>query len=226
MTLITPLKKKKIQQILSVVETGSIQPNYSIIAIYRDGKNNSRQITYGKHQVTEQGNLRKLAELYTATQYATYAESFKPYLAKIGKVPLADDQVFIALLRSSGADPAMQRCQDQFFDAQYWRPAENFFIQNGFTLPLSMLVIYDSYIHSGGVLRLLRAQMNEVVPVAGGQEKGWIEAYLKVRNQWLANHQNVIVRRTVYRVAAMLHAVKQQNWMLDEPYPVNGHTVK
>lgn len=226
MTRITSPIKTKIQQILSVVETGSILPNYSIIAIFRDGKNNTRQITYGKHQVTEQGNLRKLIELYVASANAKHGENFKPYISKIGTVPLVEDQVFITLLRTAGQDPVMQRAQDSFFDTQYWRPAENFFRQNGFTLPLSMLVIYDSYIHSGSILRVLRAQFDEVVPSVGGDEKKWVEAYLRARNQWLANHQNVILRRTVYRTSAMLNAIKEDNWMLDKNYAVNGHNVQ
>lgn len=226
MTLITSAIKTKIQQILSVVETGSIVANYSIIAIFRDGKNNTRQITYGKHQVTEQGNLRKLIGLYVAAGNAKEAESFKPYMSKIGKVPLVEDQEFIKLLRKAGQDEVMQRTQDSFFDTQYWRPAENFFRQNGFTLPLSMLVIYDSYIHSGSILRSLRGQFAEVVPSVGGNEKKWVEAYLEARNQWLANHQNVILRRTVYRTRAMLNAIKEDNWMLDKNYAVNGHNVR
>lgn len=218
--------KTKIQQILSVVETGSIKANYGIIAIFKDGKNNTRQITYGKHQVTEQGNLRKLIELYVAAPEAKHADSFKPYIAKIGTVPLAEDQVLITLLRTAGDDPVMQHVQDNFFDTQYWNPAENFFTQNGFTLPLSMLTIYDSYIHSGSVLKALRAQFNVVVPSAGGDEKKWVEAYLQARNYWLANHPNVILRKTIYRTGAMLNAIKEDNWMLDKNYTVNGHSVK
>ncbi len=226
MTLITSHIKNKIQQILSVVETGSINANYSIIAIFKDGKNGTRQVTYGKHQTTEQGNLKKLIELYAKNKNAKYAENFKPYLSKIGVTPLAEDQVFITMLRSAGQDPVMQDTQDVFFDTQYWMPAESFFNQNGFTQPLSMLAIYDSYIHSGGILKSLRAQFTETVPSAGGDEKKWIEAYLIARNYWLANHQNVILHKTVYRTRAMLNAIKENGWMLDKDYVVNGHTIK
>ena len=225
MTLITSQIKNKIQQILSVVETGSIVANYSIIAIFKDGKGGTRQITYGKHQTTEQGNLKKLIEMYVANSTSKYGENFKVYLPKIGAVPLADDQVFITLLRSAGQDPVMQQTQDSFFDTQYWIPAENFFKQNGFTQPLSMLTIYDSYIHSGSVLKVLRAQFNEVVPSAGGNEKKWVEAYLNARNYWLANHPNVILHKTVYRTGAMLNAIKDDNWLLTKTYTVNGHSV-
>jgi chitosanase len=108
----------------------------------------------------------------------------------------------------------------------YWMPAEKFFNQNGFTLPLSMLTIYDSYIHSGSVLNSLRAQFPDLVPVSGGDEKTWILKYLDARQAWLANHSNVIVQRTTYRTRAMLMAAQENNWLLDKDYKVNGHIVK
>jgi hypothetical protein len=45
------------------------------------------------------------------------------------------------------------------------------FKKNGFTLPLSMLVIYDSYIHSGGIRNDLRKRFAEWVPAEGRNEK-------------------------------------------------------
>lgn len=226
MTLITTQVKDKIQQILSVVETGSTNVRYSIITILKDGKGGTRQITYGKHQTTEQGSLKKLIEMYVSNKEAKYATEFKPYLSKIGVIPLADDQAFIGLLRSAGGDKAMHDSQDVFFDTLYWMPAEKFFNQNGFTLPLSMLTIYDSYIHSGSVLNALRAQFPDVVPAAGGNEKNWIEKYLVARQNWLSTHPNVIVQKTVYRTQAMLNAIRDNNWMLDKEYKVNGHIIK
>jgi len=226
MSLIDPLVKNKIKQILSVIETGSINGNYSAIAILKDGKAASRQITYGKHQVTEQGKLKKMIGLYANDPTAKFGRDFMPYLDKIGLVPLADDINFITLLRSAGADQVMKATQDLFFDTDYWLPAEKFFNQNVFTLPLSMLTVYDSYIHSGGILPHLRAKFPETVPAAGGDEKKWIQAYLGARNNWLAESPNPILQKTVYRTKAMLNAAQQNNWLLDQAYAVNGHVVK
>jgi len=226
MTLITSQIKTKIQQILSVVETGSTNAKYSIIAILKDGRGGSRQITYGKHQTTEQGNLGKLLEMYASNKNAKYGAEIKAYLPKVGVTPLADDQPFIALLRAAGDDLVMQQSQDTFFDTLYWQPAQKFFAQNAFTQPLSMLVIYDSYIHSGSVLSSLRAQFTEPVPAAGGSEQAWITHYLNARHSWLANHPNAIVQRTTYRTRAMIIAAQEGNWLLEKEYKVNGHVIK
>ena len=53
-------KKDKIQSILNVFETGKPDGDYSNVTIFSDGPKGIRQITYGKSQTTEWGNLNKL----------------------------------------------------------------------------------------------------------------------------------------------------------------------
>jgi hypothetical protein len=50
-------------------------------------------------------------------------------------------------------------------------------------LPLSMLVVYDSFIHSGSVPMFLRKRFIERPPANGGDEKKWIGSYVEVRHQ-------------------------------------------
>ena len=69
----------------------------------------------------------------------------------------------------------MQRIQDDFFDKRYFQPAMQWADTNEFTLPLSALVIYDSFIHSGSILDFLRKRFPEVPPAKGGNEKTWIQ---------------------------------------------------
>ena len=45
----------------------------------------------------------------------------------------------------------MRQTQDAFFDKVYFQPAKAWADAHGFTLPLSMLVIFDSFIHSGQI---------------------------------------------------------------------------
>lgn len=206
--------KKKIQQVVSVFETSSLKPRYDIIAILPDGPNRIKQITYGKHQTTEFGNLKGLIQKYIAAK-GRYSKDFQPYISKIGQLPpLASNQPFINLLRYAGTDEVMHEVQDAFFDQYYWNPALAFFLRNGFTTALSMLVIYDSFIHSGGVPAWLRDDFKEKTPAAGGDEKAWTKAYLLTRDHWLENHSNKILRNTDYRTDCMLAEVEQENWDL------------
>jgi len=65
----------------------------------------------------------------------------------------------------------MQSAQDPIFVAETWDPAQQWFDENGFTLPLSMLVIVDSLLQSGSMLWFLRQRFREVPPAKGGREK-------------------------------------------------------
>jgi chitosanase len=214
-------KKDKIQSILNVFETGSLKGNYAKVSIFADGPKNIRQITYGRSQTTEWGKLKTLIQKYIEMN-GKYSTFFRPYVERIGKTSLVNDLAFINKLKAAGSDPIMIKTQDLFFDEYYWKPAYQFMQNNGFVLPLSALVIYDSYIHSGSIPVFLRNRFTELVPVKGGDEKKWIEQYLNVRQNWLANHSRPILRSTTYRTKNMLSAVKENNWNLDKPFYANG----
>jgi chitosanase len=211
--LITDPIKKKIQNTVSVFETSSLKPRYDIIALLHDGPKGIKQVTYGKHQTTEFGNLKALLEKYSRS-LGRYSKDFIPYLSKIGVTPLADNQAFINLLRYAGTDIVMHEVQDAFFDQYYWNPALSFFLRNGFRLPLSMLVIYDSYIHSGSIPSWLRNDFKEKVPAAGGDEKAWTTSYVTTRDNWLEHHPNKVLQNTDYRTDCMLAAIQAGNWDL------------
>jgi chitosanase len=221
--MISESTKQLIERIINVFETGTPKGKYSQVTIYADGKNGTRQITYGRSQTAEQGNLAKLIQLYISKE-GKYAEQFSKYIDKIGKQPLVDNKAFKDLLKTAAIeDEIMCSAQDEFFDLSYYNPAYEFFSTNGFTLPLSMLVVYDSYIHSGCVLRLLRKRFGEYPPAKGGDEKKWTTSYVDVRHQWLKYHKNPIVQRTTYRTQCFKNQIAVDNWMLDKlPIIANG----
>ena len=220
-------QKRKIIQVINVFETGTITGNYSNISIYADGPviNGSRikQITYGRSQTTEYGVLKILIEQYIANN-GQYSGQLQPYVNKIGKQPsLCTDSLFKSLLKNAGQnDPVMKSTQDTFFDQIYYQPAFKWFTSMKFTLPLSLLVIYDSFIHSGTILAFLRQRFPESVPVNGGDEKKWITQYVNARHDWLAHHSNKILRNTVYRPICFEKAIAQNNWDLALPINANG----
>ena len=224
--MITESNKRLIERVVNVFETGTPEGKYSQITILADGKNGTRQITYGRSQTTEQGNLTKLIEMYIRNN-GTFAEQFSKYIDKIGKQPLVDNKTFKDLLRSAGKeDEIMRSTQDEFFDLAYYKPAYEFFATNGFELPLSLLVIYDSYIHSGSIPQFLRKRFGEYPPAKGGDEKKWITSYVDVRHQWLKYHTNPILQRTIYRTQCFKDQITAENWQLDKlPVMANGVNV-
>lgn len=220
------IKKSKIMSIVNVFETGSTQGDYANISLYNDGKNDRKQITYGRSQVTQDGgNLQKLLEMYIKDG-GKYADKFKPYISKMSDGNLYKDLIFLNYLKTAAKeDPIMISAQDKIFDTLYWNRAVDWFTENGFKENLSMLVIYDSFVHSGSILPLLRNRFNEVPPAKGGDEKAWITAYTKTRKSWLAGHSRRILQGTVYRPNCFLKCIDNNNWNLDQPVVANGITV-
>lgn len=226
---ITQDQKRVIQQVLNVFETGVVLGDYSNLTIFNDGRRFGRQITYGRSQTTEEGNLKQLVQMYTEAN-GQFSDSLKPYLSRIGAVPLADNTQFRALLRSAGKDPIMMEVQDKFFDSVYYEPAIDWAEENGFTFPLSALVAYDSFIHSGSVPMFLRKRFKEMPPAKGGDEKRWIEDYAEVRHAWLKGHaglpQSSALRASSYRTKCLLNQIFNKNWDLTRFINANGVNVK
>src|SRR5688500_4602517 len=98
--MITHEIKQKIMRIVNVFETGSPEGEYDALVIYPDGRGGSRQITYGRSQTTEQGNLRNLLERYIWLG-GRFADDFQPYMDRVGRVSLVKDKRFIDLLKES-----------------------------------------------------------------------------------------------------------------------------
>ena len=223
---LTPKQKEIIEQIVNVFETGSTQGNYAAIAIFHDGPHGIKQVTYGRSQTTEYGNLEELIQLYVDS-HGIDAAKLKPYIAKIGVKPLVDDHVFLDLLKDAGKnDPIMRKVQEDFFDKRYFQPAMKWADNNGFTLPLSALVIYDSFIHSGSVPDFLRKHFAAKTPKNGGDEKTWISQYVDARQNWLATASNPVLHTTVYRTKCFKNEIARGNWDLSQlPINANGKNV-
>jgi chitosanase len=220
---LTMQQKTICEQVVNVFETGSTEGDYAALVIFADGPHGVRQITYGRSQTTEYGNLEELVQMYVDAN-GIFSEQLRPFIAQIGVTPLVDNKEFKQLLRDAGRkDVLMQRIQDDFFDKFYFQPAMSWADTNGFTLALSALVIYDSFIHSGGIFDFLRKRFPEVPPAKGGDEQTWIKQYVDVRLDWLANHPNQSLRATVYRPECFEREMARDNWDLSRlPIDANG----
>jgi len=220
---LTAIQRNLIERLINTVETGRPDGDYGAISIYADGPNDIKQITYGRAQTTEYGNLRRLVHMYVAAGGAGSA-ALAPYAEKIGSEPLTNDAQFKRLLRDAGrSDPVMRRIQDQFFEQVYFLPAMRWADDNSFTKALSALVIYDSYIHSGQILWFLRQRFAENPPAMGGKEETWVSEYVRVRHDWLSSHHRPAVRKSIYRTQAFKEQIAKGNWDLKVvPVQMNG----
>lgn len=213
----------KCQKVLNVFETGKVEGDPCGVYVYKDGGGGKyRQLTYALG-ATQDGTLDIiLAEYLQNAIVQTPAYSvIKAHYPTKGVLAYADDKELINALKEAGKEPVMQAAQDKVFTEHYFNPAYKWFHDNGFTKPLSLLVIYDSFIHSGSILSFLRKRFSEVPPTKGGDEKAWIQAYVSVRRSWLENHSNKVLRNTVYRMKCMQDCIDKDNWDLSQP--VNAH---
>jgi chitosanase len=218
-------KKTLMRQVINVFEQGKVSTRYDVIYIYNDGPNRKRQITLS-FGITEYGNLKKLIQKYILVN-GEYSTNFRKYSDKIGRQALVDDKEFKTLLiQAARNDEAFRDCMEEIYDEMYWNPAHQWFLNNGFTKNLSMMVILDSFIHSGSILGFLRNRFKENVPSTGGNEEMWINQYLDVRRKWLAAHTNPILRGTVYRIDFLKSEAKKANWSFNCPFvKANGVTI-
>ncbi|WP_213132711.1 DUF2272 domain-containing protein [Citrobacter sp. FP75] len=222
--ILTPANKNLCERVLNAFETGSAEGDYSVISIFHDGPHGIRQVTYGRSQTTEYGKLQDLVTRYVNAN-GLFSADLAPFASLIGNTPLVDNDQFKTLLRRAGRDdPLMKKVQDRFFDERYFVPALNWAQSFGFKDALSMLVIYDSFVHSGSILSFLRARFPEIPPASGGDERTWISQYVNVRNEWLANHSNPELHPTVYRTKCLRFEIDRGNWDLSQ-VPINANGI-
>lgn len=231
---LTEPQEDLISRWLSAVETGNPNGDYGRVSILKDNPHGGPQVTYGFHQTTEAGgNLKKLLRNYLAREDKAITSKGIEVLRDFISSPQyrhTSNMTFRNLLKGLGQDPAMQDVQEKFFLEHYMEPAVAWAEKNGFTKALSLLVIYDSFIQSGGILWFLRRRFSAYPPSAeGGNEVDWIKSYTDVRHQWLKHwgdgrsSKSRLLRNSAYRTKALLYEINRGNWDLDqEPMVVNG----
>lgn len=219
---------------LSATETGDPDGDYGNVSVLSDNPHGGRQITYGFHQTTEAGgNLKKLLQGYLSrpgTVVSAADEALIRDFIKAKQYQHVSNMTFRNMLNRLGDDPEMHEAQEEFFLEHYMQPAVAWAEKNGFTDALSMLVIYDSFIQSGGILWFLRRRFSASPPAnPGGNERDWIRSYVDTRHQWLKywgdgkSGKSKLLRTSSYRTKALLFELQRGNWDLDQtPMYVNG----
>ena len=217
----SPLKKRIIS-VLNVFENDSGSPltEYKKIYLYHDGTGGIKQVTLARGYTECGGALWKVFERY-ARKGGKNAAALLAYKSKSGRGVLANDSTFLQLIKSSANEQSFRDAQDETFDDLYWDYGQAYADKWGFKLPLSLAVIQDSQLHSGGMLKFLLAKFPEVPPTKGGDEKEWIKQYVTARFKWLSNASEIL-SHTVYRPQFFLTQIRNDNWDFNPPMVANG----
>lgn len=219
--MLTEIKKKAAQAIINIFETGSVLGKYdSVVSVSGDPGG----LTYGAKQTTlNSGNLYLLIKAYTDAEGALFAEELRPYLNgfKNKDQRFNTDATLHSILRQAGRDSVMIKEQDAFFDRVYWTPALNSSAAINIETALGMAVVFDSITHGSWSLMRDRTNTN-FGNLSSIGEKKWIENYVNVRRNWLANHSITILHLTVYRMDAFKKIISSGNWDLNLPFNVRG----
>jgi chitosanase len=219
--MIDGIQKRTAQAIVNIFETDRPLGDYGNITLLAG---DSGHLTYGRSQTTlGSGNLYLLIKAYCEAEGAQFAGALTAYLARLAgrDTSLDTDVALRALLREAGGDPVMRAVQDAFFDRVYWDPSMRRAADTGISTGLGAAVVYDSGVQgSWGVVRDLNNTRSGLLQNIG--EEAWVKGYVSARRDWLANHANPALRRTVYRMDAFHRLIGAGNWNLELPFRVRG----
>lgn len=222
--MLTDLQHKTAQAIVHVFETGRPTGGYDTVTLL---PGDTGHLTYGKLQTTlGSGNLFLLINRYCAAPVAAFAEPLRPYLGRLRDrdTSLDQDAALRRVLREAGSDPVMKAVQDAFFDDLYWHPAVAAAQSRNINSALGTTVVFDSFIH--GSWRRMRDRTDQQAKgKSKTSEQAWIALYLTTRRDWLANHANPLLPRTVYRIDALQKLTSADNWALALPITVRGQFI-
>ncbi|KPJ92510.1 MAG: hypothetical protein AMJ53_09245 [Gammaproteobacteria bacterium SG8_11] len=219
--MLTELQKRTAQAIVNVFETGQVKGDYGKVTLLRG---DTGHLTYGRSQTTlASGNLYLLINDYCSAADASYDDELLAYLPRLENkdLKLDHDNHFRALLREAGEDPVMQKVQDEFFDRVYWEPCLKSAQFIHAQIPLGIAIVYDSRIH-GSWHKMRDRTIEKFGSVNDLGETAWFTHYVQTRRDWLANHSNNLLRRTVYRMDSFQKLIGDANWQIELPISVHG----
>jgi chitosanase len=222
--MIEELNIKRIKNVLCIAEMGTQTIPYEKVEVMNDGPGERAQVTLSIGFTQFGGNLGKVIEEYRK-RTGVYARELSNW--SMDSSSTAASGVFREQLKKAGLeDPIMGQVQEDLFISLYLGPAFEWAEKEGFTKPLSYLVVADSYLHSGSMLDFLRQRFTERTPKNGGREEVWISSYVKVRQEWLANHKIKLLRNTIYRTKYYNQLIANEDWELEEYHTIAMHGTK
>ncbi len=222
--MLTTTQKKTAQGILNIFETSEVLGDYGKVTVITG---DTGHLTFGRSQTTlGSGNLHELMRRYCSNAGARFGARLEPYLArfKARDISLDHDLKLHNLLRATADDPVMRDTQDAFFDEVYWQAAARAAERDGISSALGVAVVYDGHVH--GSWKTMRDRTNAGAgDVATLGEKRWVQAYVRIRREWLATNRRADLRATAYRMDAFMRLIEQGYWGLELPLVVRGKEI-
>jgi chitosanase len=224
----TEKDKLKALAIVHIFETSKPFGEYSACVVLNDGAG----VSYGINQFTHRsGSLFELVKCYLEKGgkigRAAIEESLPLLRQKsAGAVgELSGNARFKKALKAAAVTREMREAQHEIAEKRYLKPAIEAAVGSGFTLPLSLAVIYDSINHGS------YARIRDRVKIARRNyasdtefEKAWIYSYVKNRDAWLESVPRLAV--TDYRTDFFLAQIARGNWTLELPVNVHGEKLE
>jgi chitosanase len=212
--------KLKALSIINIFETSRPMGDHSAVAVLDDGAG----ISYGMAQFTHRsGSLAAVVDAYLETNCPVSRDVFlemRPLLEQRSEIAisrLASRSRFKNALREAAKTEEMKAAQRETAFRLYLGPAIDICEKRGFTLPLSLAVVYDGVVHGSFDLIARKVPRNEHVRT----EKDWISSYVRRRHLWLTNIARL--KKTSYRTRFFLEQIFAGNWELRLPLNVNGY---
>lgn len=213
--------------IVHIFETSKAIGDPATVAVLTDGAG----FSVGISQFTDKsGSLEDVIREYLRLGGTVGAEDLKDFLANAkNKSPQAisaraRNAKYRAALVAAGKTSLMRQAQENIAIKNYMNPSIRAAEGSGFSLPLSLAVIYDAN-NQGGY-----ATVRDLVTVHRSDftsdiafEKAWITSFCAKRKHWLATRPKAIVHATVYRPDFFLGEIGRSNWNLNFPMTVHGH---
>ncbi len=213
----TRTDKLKALAIVHVFETSRSYGDFAACTVLNDGAG----ISYGINQFTHRsGSLAAVIGRYLQNGGkigTSVIASRMPVLRDASRasiLSLSSDTAFKNALRAAAVTREMKIAQIDTANDLYLKPAISICDKFGFGDPLSLAVVYDSVVH-GSFYRVART-----VTADHRDERAWIAAYVRRRDQWLLSYTRLAPTR--YRTRFFLRQIAAANWDLLLPIDVNG----
>ncbi len=219
--MLTDLQKQAAQAIVNIFETGRVLGEYGQVTLLAG---DTGHLTYGRAQTTlASGNLGLLIQAYCDAAGAQFANGLRPFLPALHSqdTNLDTNAQLRDLLRLAGEDPVMRTEQDAFFDRVYWGPAIRSADYIKAETALGTAIVYDSRIH-GSWHRIRDRTIADFDTLEALGEADWFNRYVETRMDWLSNHSNSLLHKTVYRMESFAGLMGSDEWALDLPFTVRG----
>lgn len=215
----TEQDKLKALAIVNIFETSRPLGDHSAVAVLNDGAG----VSYGFAQFTHRsGALCDVVERYLANGGQIGREIFQEVMPMLRSTRpaaverMASNTQFKKALAAAGVTREMKEAQLAVAEDRYLRPAIEICERLGFTLPLSLAVVYDSSVH--GSWERIAARVTRLR--ANADEKAWITEYVRRRHIWLTAFKRL--KATNYRTRFFLDQIAIGNWGLKLPMTVHG----